>query len=219
MMPVHPSVWLSYALAVVAGFAFGFVLERAGFGSSRKLAAQFYLRDMTVLKVMFTAIVTAMLGLTVLRAVGALDFDAVYVNPTFLGPQVVGGLVFGVGFAVGGYCPGTSVVAAATGKLDAVAFLIGIGGGVLVYAGLFPSIEGFARSGSGERQFLTDLLHLPYGVVAVLVTFLALGMFAGAEWIERKLRGAPTAPEALPPDAAPGNALGAPHAPAPSTAS
>ncbi|MBP8137537.1 MAG: YeeE/YedE family protein, partial [Candidatus Eisenbacteria bacterium] len=105
MMPVHPGTWLAYAFAVLSGFAFGFVLENAGFGSSRKLAAQFYLKDMTVLKVMFSAIVTAMLGLTLLRAVGVLDFDRLFVNPTFLGPQVVGGVIFGVGFAVGGYCP------------------------------------------------------------------------------------------------------------------
>lgn len=189
MMPVHPGTWLAYTFAVLAGFAFGFVLEGAGFGSSRKLAAQFYLKDMTVLKVMFTAIVTAMLGLTVLRAVGLLDFDAVYVNPTFLGPQVAGGLIFGIGFAVGGYCPGTAVVGAATGKLDALAFLVGIGGGVLAYAGTYPRIEAFATSGGGERLFLSDWLHLPYGVIAILVTLMALGMFAAAEQIEKKLAG------------------------------
>jgi hypothetical protein len=189
MMPIHPSTWLSYAFAVLAGFGFGFVLQRAGFGSSRKLAAQFYLRDMTVLKVMFTAIVTALLGLTVLRAVGLVDFEQIYVNPTFLGPQVVGGVIFGVGFVVGGYCPGTAVVAASTGKLDAVAFLVGIGAGVLAYAGVFPKIQGFAKSGSGERLFVSDWLHLSYGVTAILVTLMALGMFAGAEWIEKKMAG------------------------------
>jgi uncharacterized membrane protein YedE/YeeE len=192
MMPVHPTTWLGYAFAILAGFAFGFVLERAGFGSSRKLAAQFYLRDMTVLKVMFTAIITAMLGLTVLRAVGLLDFDAVYVNPTNLGPQILGGVIFGAGFVIGGYCPGTSVVAASTGKLDALVFLLGICAGVLVFAGLYPVIGGFAQSGSGERLLLSDWLRLPYGVVAILVTLMALGMFAGAEWIERRMAAPPS---------------------------
>lgn len=187
MMPIHPSTWLAYTFAVLAGFGFGFVLEGAGFGSSRRLTAQFYLRDMTVLKVMFTAIVTALLGLTVLRAVGVLDFDHVYVNPTFLGPQIVGGLIFGVGFLVGGYCPGTALVGVATGKLDALTFLVGIGGGVLAYAATYPRIEAFAKSGSGERLFLTDWLHLPYALVAILVTLMALFMFAGAEWIEKKM--------------------------------
>ena len=190
MMPVHPGTWLAYTFAVIAGFAFGFVLENAGFGSARKLAAQFYLKDMTVLKVMFTAIVTAMLGLVLLRAVGVLEFDNVYVNPTFMGPQVIGGLIFGAGFAVGGYCPGTAVVAAASGKIDAIAFLGGIGAGVLAFAGSYPRVEAFAKSGSGERLFLTDWLKLNYGVVAILVTLMALGMFAGAEWIEKKMSGA-----------------------------
>jgi uncharacterized protein len=185
MMPIHPGTWLAYTFAVLVGFGFGFVLEGAGFGSAKKLTGQFYLRDMTVLKVMFTAIVTAMLGLTVLRAVGVLDFDSVYVNPTHLGPQVVGGLIFGAGFVIGGYCPGTAVVGAATGKLDALTFLVGIGAGVLAYATTYPRIEAFAKSGSGERQLLTDWLHLPYAVVAILVTLMALGMFAGAEWIEK----------------------------------
>jgi uncharacterized membrane protein YedE/YeeE len=190
MMPLHPSTSLGYALAVLTGFAFGFVLERAGFGSSRKLAAQFYLRDMTVLKVMFTAIVTAMLGLTLLRAFGALDYDSVFVNPTYLTPQIVGGLVFGVGFVVGGYCPGTCVVAAATGRLDGLAFVAGAGAGVLVYAAMHPAIGAFATRGSGARILLPDWLHVPHGVVALGVTLMALGMFAGAEWLERKLRAA-----------------------------
>lgn len=187
MMPIHPSIWIAYSLAIVTGFAFGFVLERAGFGSAKKLAAQFYLTDMRVLKVMFTAIVTAMLGLTFLRAVGVVNWDDMYINPTYLGPQVVGGFIFGIGFVVGGYCPGTCVVAATTGRLDAVAFLVGIGGGVLAFSGVYPKIQGFAQSGGGDRRFLYDWLHLPYGVVAIGVTVMALGMFAGAEFIERKM--------------------------------
>jgi uncharacterized membrane protein YedE/YeeE len=187
MMPFHPSTWIGYALAVLTGFAFGFVLERAGFGSSRKLAAQFYLRDMTVLKVMFTAIVTAMLGLTLLRGIGWLNFDEVFVNPTYLWPQVVGGLIFGVGFVVGGYCPGTCIVAASTGKMDGLAFLLGIGAGILGFSVAFPAIGRFATSGGGKREFLSDWLGLSYGTVALLVTLMAVGMFVGAEFLERKL--------------------------------
>ncbi len=194
MMPIHPETWVSYTFAILAGFAFGFVLERAGFGSTRKLAAQFYLRDMTVLKVMFTAIVTAMLGLVALRTAGLVDFDAIYVNPTSMPPQVVGGLIFGAGFVIGGYCPGTSLVAAVTGNLDAMAFVAGAGAGILGFAGVYGKIEHFAKSGANQRILLTDWLHLSFGVVALLVTLLAFAMFAGAELIERKLRGrgAPT---------------------------
>lgn len=189
MMPFDPPNWIGYALAVISGFFFGLVLERAGFGSSRKLAAQFYLKDMTVLKVMFTAIVTAMLGLTVLRAVGLVNFEAIYINPSYVAPQAVGGLIFGVGFVLGGYCPGTAVVAAVTGKLDAIGFLVGVALGILSFSAAYPAISGFATQGSGERLFLTDWLGLNYGIVAVLVTLMALGMFAGAELLERKFGG------------------------------
>ncbi len=192
MMPLHPPVWIGYALAVVSGFLFGFILERAGFGSSKKLAAQFYLKDMTVLKVMFTAIVTAMLGLTVLTAVGVVNFDEIYINPTHLAPQALGGLIFGVGFVIGGYCPGTSVVAAVTGKLDGLGFLVGTAGGILVYSLAYPWVEGFATAG-GERLTLMDWLGLSHGVVAVLVTLMALGMFFGAEFLERRFGGKHTA--------------------------
>ena len=105
-------------IAVVLGIGFGFCLERAGFGSARKLTAVFYLYDMAVVKVMFTAIVTAMAGLFVLSAVGLLDLNEMYLEPTNLAAQGLGGLVFGAGFIVGGYCPGTSVAAMATGRKD-----------------------------------------------------------------------------------------------------
>ena len=108
----------SLVAAFLIGIGFGFFLERAGFGSARKLVSQFYLDDLAVFKVMFTAIVTAMLGVTYLAWAGFLDLSLVYLVPTYWVAQVVGGLLLGVGFVVGGYCPGTSIVATATGKLD-----------------------------------------------------------------------------------------------------
>ncbi|MBK7586174.1 MAG: YeeE/YedE family protein [Myxococcales bacterium] len=184
MMPLHPATFVGYTLAVVFGFGFGFVLERAGFGDAKKLAAQFYLSDMRVLKVMFSAIVTAMLGLTVLRSIGLLDAGAIFINPTYLGAQVVGGVIFGIGFVVGGHCPGTAVVSAATGRLNGLVFLVGVGLGALGFGAVFSKISSFALAG-GETKTLSDWLHLPYGVVALLVTALALGFFFGAEWLER----------------------------------
>lgn len=94
---------VSFVIAFVIGISFGFFLERAGFGYSRKLALQFYFRDMTVLKVMFTAIVVAMLGLLYMSLFGWIDLSLVYINPTFLWAQIIGGLILGVGFTIGGY--------------------------------------------------------------------------------------------------------------------
>jgi uncharacterized protein len=98
---LDPSYTLPIALLI--GIGFGFFLERAGFGSARKLVAQFYLTDLSVFKVMFTAIVTAMVGMTVLSRVGFLDMTLIPLIGTYLVPMVIGGLVLGAGFVIGGY--------------------------------------------------------------------------------------------------------------------
>ena len=117
---------VAYALVFVAiGFGFGAALEMGGFGDTRKLAGQFYFRDMTVLKVMFTGIVVAAVLVAGATSFGLLDMSRVWVNPTYLWPGIVGGLVMGVGFVVGGFCPGTSLVAASTLKVDGMFFLGG----------------------------------------------------------------------------------------------
>jgi uncharacterized membrane protein YedE/YeeE len=175
-------------IALPIGAAFGWCLERAGFGNARKLAAQFYLRDLTVFKVMFSALVTAMLGAFWLGRLGLLDLSRVYVPETFLLPQLVGGLVFGVGFVVGGLCPGTSCVAAATGRLDGVALVLGMFTGVLGTGLFFAPLAAFYESTARGSLTLPQWLHLPYGVVVFAVVAMALAGFAGAEWIERRFR-------------------------------
>ena len=168
----------SLAVAAVTGAAFGFVLERGGLGSARKLAGQFYRTDFTVFKVMFTAIVTAMLGVFVLSRVGLMDASLLAVPPTWLLPQLIGGLLFGVGFVMGGLCPGTSCVAAASGKLDALALIAGMLGGTLLFGEVFPVVGRFYDSTSMGRFTLPALLHLPEWAVVILVAAMALGAFA-----------------------------------------
>src|SRR6266508_2823379 len=118
----HPWTYLIFGLI---GFAFGFTLEMSGFGNSRKLAAQFYFTDLTVLKVMFTAIITAMVLTFGAVGLGILNFSQVWVNPTYLASGILGGLIMGVGFIVGGFCPTTSLAAASTGKVDGMFFVFG----------------------------------------------------------------------------------------------
>ena len=177
----------SLAVALVIGFGFGFVLERAGFGSARKLVSQFYWNDLAVFKVMFTAIVTAMVGVVVLGRAGFLDRSLIALVPTHLGPDVVGGLVLGAGFVIGGYCPGTSVVGIATGRLDAAVFALGVGAGTYAVGEAYPWLQGFCESGDRGALTLPQAFHLPEGVVVALVLGLALAGFAFAEWIERRL--------------------------------
>ena len=177
---------MSLVLAFVLGTGFGFFLERAGFGSARKLAAQFYLYDMSVFKVMFTAIVTAMLGVTYLGWIGWLDLSLVYLVPTHLVPQIVGGLVLGVGFVVGGYCPGTSVASLATGRVDGFVYAFGIGAGTLVYAEVFPWIKGFVNSNAMGQVTLPEVFDLPWGLVVFAVVLIAVAGVSAATLVERR---------------------------------
>jgi uncharacterized protein len=178
----------SFIIAVLIGISFGFWLERAGFAESRKLALQFYFKEMTVLKVMFTAIVVAMLGLAYLTLFGELDINMVYINPTFLGAQAVGGLMLGAGMVIGGFCPGTSVVGASIGRIDAYLFLAGVFFGMLVFGEIFPWIEGLYLSGDMGRITLMEYFDTTTGIIIFLVMIMAVGMFLGGEWLEKKFR-------------------------------
>jgi rhodanese-related sulfurtransferase len=172
-------------VSVGIGFGFGFLLERAGLGNAKKLASQFYLDDQAVLKVMFTAIVVAMVLLYGSYGLGILDMERVWVNPTYLWPGIIGGLLLGVGFILGGYCPGTSVVAAATLKLDGLVFLAGCLLGIFSFGLTVPWFQPFwEQAGFLGRLTIPEWLGLSYGTVVLLVVLMALGMFAGAEWLE-----------------------------------
>lgn len=177
----------SLVVAFAIGIGFGFFLERAGFGSARKLTDQFYFKDLSVLKVMFTAILTAMLGVFYLSWLGLVDLSLVYFGSTYLVPQIVGGLILGIGFVIGGYCPGTSMVALATGKIDALVFVLGVACGIFAFGEAWPVIQGFAESTDLGPLTLPQVLGLRYGLVVFLVVVLALGAFKGAEVLERRM--------------------------------
>ena len=168
------------------GIGFGAVLEMAGFGDTRKLAAQFTLTEMTVLKVMFTAIVVAAVLLALASGFGLLDMSRVFVNPTYLPSEIVGGLVMGVGFVVGGFCPGTSLVAAATLKIDGMLFVLGGLVGVFLFGESVVAFEPFWLSGNLGRFTLPEWLGLSTGTTVLLVVLMALAAFAVAEAVERR---------------------------------
>jgi hypothetical protein len=173
------------------GFLFGFALERGGFGNARKLAAQFYLNDMTVFKVMFTAILVAMVGLYMLAAVGWVDMGRIWINPTFLWAQVVGGLILGVGFIMSGLCPGTAVVAAASGRWDGAVTLAGMVVGIAAFAlavDALPALERLYSAGGMEVSVLPELMGLPTLPFVLAVVVMAGLAFIGAEAVERAFR-------------------------------
>jgi hypothetical protein len=179
----------SYILYLVLGFAFGYVLEISGFGFSPKLAAQFYFKDLTVLKVMFTGIVVAMVLIFGASAMGLLDYSKVWVNPTYLWPGIVGGLIMGVGFIIGGFCPGTSLVAAATLKVDGIFFVLGTLTGIFLFGETVEMFDIFWHSSYLGRFTLMDWLNVDAGVVVLGVILMALFMFWGGEQLERVFGG------------------------------
>ncbi len=172
------------------GVLFGFFLERAGFGTSKNLTSVFILRDFRVFRVMFTAVVTAMLGALILDGVGILNLSLVQYEATFFWPILLGGLVFGVGFYVGGFCPGTAVVALARGRWDAPAFLFGIVLGIYAFALLFDGlfeqawfINFFAPADAAKMTLYGDGPAWPWALGVVLM---ALGGFAAVPYLERR---------------------------------
>lgn len=187
MFPLAASVEFSLgvelAIAFALGLGFGFVLERAGFGGARKLTAVFYFYDMAVVKVMFTAIVTALAGLWLCSALGLLNLAEMYLEPTNLAAQTIGGLLFGAGFIFGGHCPGTSIAAVATGRKDGMMFALGMLGGVYAYAELTPGLEAWYKAGVAGEMTLATATGI--GMGAWTVVFIAFLLFAA--WGMRRL--------------------------------
>ena len=176
--------WISYLVPLLIGVGFGASLEMSGFGDSRKLAGQFYLKDLTVLKVMFTGIVVAGILIGLFSSLGLLDFNLVFVNPTFLVPGIVGGLIMGVGFIVGGFCPGTSVVAASTLKIDGIFFVGGVAIGIFAFGETVGLYDGFWNSTNLGRFTLPELFHIDVGYVLIGIVAMALFMFMAGEMLE-----------------------------------
>ena len=174
-----------YLVFLGIGFLFGFVLESSGFNHSPTLAAQFYFKDLRVFKVFFTAIITAMVLIFGSAALGILDYNLIWVNETYLWSGIVGGLIMGVGFILGGFCPGTSIVALATLKIDGIFFVLGGFVGAFLFGETVGGFENFYNGSYYGRLTLMDTTGLPAGVLVVLVVLMALGMFIGGEKLEQ----------------------------------
>ena len=173
-------------LAFFIGIGFGWVLESSGFSSSRKLAGVFYGYDTVVLKVFFTAAITAMIGLMFFSLFGWIDMSVVYINPTYLPSAILGGVIMGLGFIIGGFCPGTSFCAASIGKLDAMVFMIGLFIGIFIFAEGYPLWEGLYKAQFMGTPKISQSLGLSDGLLGLLVILAAIVMFWIGEWAEKK---------------------------------
>lgn len=180
---------LNFVVALFIGVAFGFILEQAGFSSSKKLVGLFYGYDFTVLRVFFTAGATAMIGIIALNHWGLIDMNLVYINPTFLWSAVIGGLIMGLGFVIGGFCPGTSVCAAAIGKIDAMFFIGGSFIGVMIFAEGYPIFEKLYLSSPWGYVTIFETLGLSQSLFAFLLVFVAVAAFWATSVVEKKVNG------------------------------
>ncbi len=178
----------NFVIAILIGIAFGFILEASGFSSSRNIVGVFYGYNFVVLRVFFTAVIVAMVGLLYFDHFGLIDLSRIFILPTYTAPMILGGVMMGIGFIMGGFCPGTSFTAIAIGKLDALAYLagiyLGIGGFTLVY----PYIADFFNSGYLGNITLTQLTGIPAHWFAFAFTVVALAAFWGVLFIEKRVR-------------------------------
>lgn len=177
---------INLLIAFLIGIGFGITLEQAGFSSSRKLAGMFYGYDTTVLKVFFTAAVTAMLGLLFLNSMGMMDMSIVYINEYYIQSAIVGGVIMGAGFIIGGFCPGTSVCAAAIGKIDAMVFIGGSIIGIFIFGEGYPLWESLHNKTYLGAPTLSDTFGIKDGILAFVIIVAAMLMFWIGEKAEKK---------------------------------
>ncbi len=177
----------SFVIALVIGIAFGFILESAGFSSSRKLAGVFYGYDFVVLQVFFTAAITAALGLVFFEYFGWIDLSAIWVNKFYVGSTILGGAIMGIGFIIGGFCPGTSACAAAIGKIDAMLFLGGFIIGVILFDAFFPFYKSFYKANNMGAAQLYDDLGMDKNVFLLVFVLFAMVAFIATAYIQKRV--------------------------------
>lgn len=180
---------INLLFSVLIGILFGYALQRSGMTNSRKIAETFYLKEVHVPIEMFTAIVTAAIGFWGLSLLGVIDASKVYFLPSYLFPMIVAGFIFGIGMAVGGFCPGTSLASMVTGKIDALVFVIGVFLGSLIFGDLYPLWGKFYASDAHGVWRIDQLLNINLGLAILIVTVLAVVGSIGMRKLQFKFWG------------------------------
>jgi len=174
-------------IAFIVGIGFGFALEQAGFSSSRKMIGIFYGYDMIVVRVFLTAVLTSAIGLLFFNYLGWIDYDLLYVNPTFIWSAIIGGLLVGLGIIMSGFCPGTSFSALSIGKIDAMAFIAGIALGVFFYAETFELFfEKLYKAGNLGNIRIYETLGISPGLFIFLFILFGIGLFWFTIYVRKK---------------------------------
>ncbi len=175
-------------LAFLIGIGFGYILEGSGFSSSRKIVGVFYGYDFVVLKVFMTAVATAMVGLLYLSHMGWIDLNQIFILPTYPISIIVGGVIMGLGFLMGGFCPGTSLCGAAIGKIDALFFTIGMYLGILLFSEIFPLVEGIYNGKSLGPLLIHEIIGISPDWFSLLFVLLTLCAFFIASLVSKRIK-------------------------------
>jgi hypothetical protein len=163
--------------AVLFGLAFGFLLQKGGVGKYHILVGQLLLQDFTVIKVMLTAIVVGMIGVFTLHRFAKVNL---HIKPTRIAPNIIGGLIFGAGFALIGYCPGTVAAALGQGNYDGLFAMAGLILGSFVYAEASKRLKGSVEKwGEKGKVMLPEALHVSRGVFIPLFAVFLIAVLAG----------------------------------------
>jgi hypothetical protein len=167
---------LQLAIGLLIGTGFGFLLQKGGLTSYNVIVGQLLFTDFSVLKTMMTAVITGMIGVHLLKSAGLIIFHP---KQGSLGATVIGGLIFGAGFALLGYCPGTVVGAAAQGSFDALfGGIAGITIGAGLFASLYPRLEkGILKKGYFGELTLPELLNAGEWTIIIPLCIMIMVLF------------------------------------------
>lgn len=168
-------------LGIITGFLFGFMLQKAQVLRFEKQVGFLLLKDMTIIKFMLSAVIVGMIGINLFAGLGIISLK---IKATQVFAQVIGGLLFGVGWAIAGYCPGTSVGALAEGRAHAIWAIIGMLFGAAAYAEIYPYLKSNILSWANiGKVTIPDLLHLNQWIVIAVFILVIIRLF---KWIEDK---------------------------------
>jgi len=192
MGPLIPNEIISpewnHVFAVLIGIAFGVVMESTGFSSSRKIMGSFYGYDFTMIRVFMTAGITALIGILYMDYFGWIDRSELYVVPTFLGATIFGGVLMGLGFLAAGFCPGTSFLAAAIGKIDGMVFILGAFLGIFFFGEIFPLISDFYYANNLGNVTIEDSFGIVPEWFAFISSIAAIILFYILTLIRRRIK-------------------------------
>jgi len=162
-------------LGIITGILFGFLLQKAQVIRFERQVGFLLLKDMTIIKFMFSAIIVGVTGIYLFKDLGIISLS---IKATNVAAQVIGGLLFGIGWAIAGYCPGTSLGALGEGRIHALWAILGMLVGAGLYAEVYPALKSNVLAwGNFGKITLPDILKVNHWVIIIIFIAAILVLF------------------------------------------